>query len=600
MQVAIVAGMHAGAGIGWTPGWEDELLARIEAGASHGLVTLQIENGLRHRLPGLAGRTPIRLDHLAVGTRLAHAKLQLTHHLLRMLREDGKPARLFLSHAKSDGRAMAAALKAGIEKSPAKTFFDEVDLVPEEEFENGLAGKIRESIVIAILTNRFSSRSWCQWEILNSKLHDRPLLVVDALTEGEPRSFPYLANAPTLRWDPADLADEAKHMHVVGAALREGLRFEFVGKVVRALKDAGHLDAGVQSFPRPPELLTSPKSAPASVVYPDPPLSKFELDPLYARTPGLRAQSFTQALANIGGSTLRGKTIALSISESPAEELRIRGLGKPAHLDRAWVAFAEHLLAAGARIAYGGDLRQSGYTEHLIDVVRAHADSGDALPDHVVANYIPWPASLKLQDPASLAKIPKAIDAIAAALPAGFPLDPKRPADPDTPLGIAAWTIALTEMRRQMARKCDARVLLGGRHVGVGLWPGLAEEARCHLEAGKPVYLVGGFGGATTAIIEALLGRPSPTLDRDHQLGGEANTSRLRRETAACLEENPSWGNGAPDYEGLIAFFAGRGITGLGNGLSEAENRHLFTTLDPLEQVALVLRGLARRLGEKG
>ena len=48
----------------------------------------------------------------------------------------------------------------------------------------------------------------------------------------------------------------------------------------------------------------------------------------------------------------------------------------------------------------------------------------------------------------------------------------------------------------------------------------------------------------------------------------------------------------APSFEEVAAFFEQRGVAGLKNGLSEEENRRLFVTRSPLEQVALVLRGL--------
>ena len=52
--------------------------------------------------------------------------------------------------------------------------------------------------------------------------------------------------------------------------------------------------------------------------------------------------------------------------------------------------------------------------------------------------------------------------------------------------------------------------------------------------------------------------------------------------------------NAQPDYEALIADLSSRGVGGLGNGLSENENRRLLATDDVDELIALLLRGLFR------
>jgi len=52
-------------------------------------------------------------------------------------------------------------------------------------------------------------------------------------------------------------------------------------------------------------------------------------------------------------------------------------------------------------------------------------------------------------------------------------------------------------MREQLLVRTQARIMLGGRTTGYkGKYPGLVEEALLTLQAGKPLYLMGGFGGA--------------------------------------------------------------------------------------------------------
>ena len=55
---------------------------------------------------------------------------------------------------------------------------------------------------------------------------------------------------------------------------------------------------------------------------------------------------------------LEGKTIAISISESPAEDLLRRGVDRE-HLGFAMREVARQLLANGATLAYGGDCERA-------------------------------------------------------------------------------------------------------------------------------------------------------------------------------------------------------------------------------------------------
>jgi hypothetical protein len=121
-------------------------------------------------------------------------------------------------------------------------------------------------------------------------------------------------------------------------------------------------------------------------VYPDPPLAKQELDLLAELEPKLRLTTPTLLFAKpsqplaLAGQNLEkaaaGWRIGLSISDSA--DLPMRGFG-PAHLRDAASEFARFLLAAGATLAYGGDLRQGGFTEVLFELLTAYrAISGEA------------------------------------------------------------------------------------------------------------------------------------------------------------------------------------------------------------------------------
>ena len=60
----------------------------------------------------------------------------------------------------------------------------------------------------------------------------------------------------------------------------------------------------------------------------------------------------------------------------------------------------------------------------------------------------------------------------------------------------------------------DARIVVGGARVGFnGCLPGVLEEVLYALEHHRPVYVIGGFGGAAGTLARAVLsGEPQPEL----------------------------------------------------------------------------------------
>jgi hypothetical protein len=125
--------------------------------------------------------------------------------------------KLFISHAKYDGEEMALAIKEWCQKyNQVKTFFDRNDITFGYDFSNELEDALENgsAAMIALQTDAYSTREWCRFEVLkakkprnlNIKETDKiwgrvPMVVVNAITSGETRNFPYMGNVPTLRWD---------------------------------------------------------------------------------------------------------------------------------------------------------------------------------------------------------------------------------------------------------------------------------------------------------------------------------------------------------------------------------------------------------------
>jgi hypothetical protein len=526
--------------------------------------------------------------------------------------------RLFLSHAKADGEKTALVLRDYIHQNLAlDTFFDAIDIAAGFDFENEINAGLGTAAFLVVHTDAYASRVWCQHEVIRAKRHGRPVVVIHAIEEGEARSFPYIGNVPTIRWRPDE---PARVEAIIGLMLREVLRTEYFKQHFDDLRELFGVPEAVRTLPRAPELLTCLALRAESdkvpyFVYPDPPLAKQELDLLTELDPNLRLTTPTLLLASplqplaLAGQNLEkaaaGWRIALSVSEagrSISKELSLSGDSyltlrgfSHAHLQDAAAEFARFLLAAGATLAYGGDLRQDGFTELLFELLTAYrAISGEAVD--AIQSYLAWPLHLGL-DATQRARLKNTARFHPIPPPADLGIDvtditSKDQVPPTTPANRVAWARSLTAMRERMNTEIHARLLLGGQARGLGKYPGLAEEALLGLRTGKTIFLIGAFGGCAGFVIEALRGQKPVELTMDYQAA-----ETLPAAAIALYNSQVPLGGESIDYKALTAEFENFGIAGLNNGLNAEENERLFMTTNLPEMIALVLRGL-RQLGK--
>jgi hypothetical protein len=150
-----------------------------------------------------------------------------------------------------------------------------------ESWRQELRRQARRSLLVAIRSDAYTAREWCQIEMLEAKRAGMPVVVLDALATRESRGFPYMGNGPALRWR----AQESTLLleELLGLMLREALRFRFFELRVERLWSLQRMNGRPHVQPSPPELLTMLERATLAgdsslLVYPDPPLGPDELD----------------------------------------------------------------------------------------------------------------------------------------------------------------------------------------------------------------------------------------------------------------------------------------------------------------------------------
>ncbi|MEX2410909.1 MAG: hypothetical protein WD607_05955 [Candidatus Paceibacterota bacterium] len=283
---------------------------------------------------------------------------------------------------------------------------------------------------------------------------------------------------------------------------------------------------------------------------------------------------------------LSGKKVAISISKT--EDLNKLGLSEY-HLTDVSIEVARYLIVNGAVLLYGGDLREEGYTNLFAELSFQYKDLFDESNSFI--NYFPFPNSKSLDLNARAQFVKKKVTPIEIPIPTKLgDIDAYRSYKPHEDVGDRyVVSECLSDMRIMMAKELNARIVLGGKQKGfIGYLPGIVEETYWSIKERKPIYLVGGFGGATRSIIRTLQGEPVEELTNQYQYDTES------------LKEFKEYVNNKSlidiDYNIITDFFKNYSIDDLSNlnGLDNEENEILFESTNIHEIVFLIIKGLKK------
>ena len=162
--------------------------------------------------------------------------------------------RVFLSHSKHDdvGERIAQRIRDWLHGDvQLSVFLDIADIPAGLPPDKVLETEVRQSAVLIVHSDSFSSREWCGREVLVAKESDRPIVVADCIEDLDERVFPYLANVPVVR-----ICSQQPHGvdRVVGRLLDEVFR-DFLWKC--RTETLSQANPHVRFVARAPELLTA-------------------------------------------------------------------------------------------------------------------------------------------------------------------------------------------------------------------------------------------------------------------------------------------------------------------------------------------------------
>lgn len=340
-----------------------------------------------------------------------------------------------------------------------------------------------------------------------------------------------------------------------------------------------------ECLPYPPEAynLSTIKKGTTKLLYPEPPLGNEELKVLRDICQQMdRNISFITPMASLTADlSLCDKQVAISVSEN--DDLPSLGIGGEVLKDLT-VELTRHILKAGGRLVYGGDLRKDGYTELFKELSYQYGQKEKTDSDVVyIDNYLAWPLYNNVTLEQKAEYLNSRIQLIPAEAGDNVTEEEKSAFVPPCSLeNRLKWATSLTSMRKQMAKVTNARIVVGGRTSGFkGYMAGVAEEFMIATENNQPVYLIGGFGGVAHLLADILEKKTTIVAILDEAMSDD-NYKELYN---WCVEhEMPI------KYEKLENVK----IQDLNNGLSDDENKTLFHSIDIMEIVSLVLKGLKK------
>lgn len=191
------------------------------------------------------------------------------------------PVKLFISHSKHDeSKVDAIKFRDYINsQTQLKTFFDANDIAYGSNFGEEIKRAASESALVVFQSDSYADREWCRIEVLTAKSEGCPIVIVNAVQNGEKRAFPYLGNSPSIRF-------KENFQEIIDLTLEQVLFNKFTRNYLDSLTDLYNIrtDRILSNVPELFNFIQLKKQKItkgekyALVIYPDPPLGSEEID----------------------------------------------------------------------------------------------------------------------------------------------------------------------------------------------------------------------------------------------------------------------------------------------------------------------------------
>lgn len=570
----------------------------IQTDESTKIIPISLDRiGLGHSASGrLKDLNFLRAHNWNNSTKLLQARVEMAHEVYHHGLVDADPdqvgnsssIRIFLSHAKAGdtGRILAEKIYQYIDTTNMSRFFDSTEISPGFKFDKEIEKHIKKSTLLIIGSDEYSSRYWCQREVLTAKKYDCPILAIDCLENSEDRIFPASSNITCLHINPENDITEEIILRILGSTLLETIRHLHSQKLLEYYQSQSWIKSDAFITARPPELrkiIEVKKAGKNCIYYPEPPLYSEETDWIDY----LEVAACTPLWSKEDSERLQSKQIGISISNPTTESYEVFHI-HPDQITRLAQDLARHLLARSGTLLYGGDLREDGFTEFILD--EAVALKSRLNSDTIyVQNHLAWP----LYVPEKIIEWKAKYNEIIKMVEHSVPKDVEDQIDKDVFLAPTSdsnryiWSRSLSQMRVSSITASDARICVGGKLAGYsGSMPGVLEEILISLEMNKPIFLLGAFGGVVKAVCDTLLNKKvSEELTTNGQISLNSNYLDL-------IELSKT--NGFPVDYSRVELLLSIGLADLSSnsGLSETEYRHLMTSSFNDECIHIILKGL--------
>jgi hypothetical protein len=314
------------------------------------------------------------------------------------------------------------------------------------------------------------------------------------------------------------------------------------------------------------------------------------------------------------------KVISFSISHEK-DNLLARGLGIE-HLRDLLIRLARQIVRQGLSLAYGGHWKETddNFTLDLLRLISdEQQDNSMAGPDSslqigMLYNHSAWPHYLEITPKIEAQWINCCRIIRVTQEQAGLRgpdivqnYDPKDSrsrfnaavtASAMRRLSMHNSTIAIQDVNpSESIPQIDARILLGGKMDSYsGFLPGIFEEALVTLALQRPVYLLGGFGGATGVLADAILkpgARPEELTLSWHKKHNPSLRPLLN--TLSKRGAPPQFVPPKDQHDSLFSWIQKARVKPaevLKTGLSDDDTRTMISTRSVTTAVRLVRQGL--------